>query len=139
MVCNNDAAIYEAEIRDISRLYEARQVLNRELFGVYKSQIDADFGLYKNQRDSKDELMCKINEVDKKVDMMAAVRPYQDALIDCKINTNAMIAQYNLEKADCRNIKGVLCLPATPTVTGQISYPYGICPSLSASSTTTTP
>ena len=29
-----------------------RQTLNSELFGVYKSQIDADFGFYKSQRDA---------------------------------------------------------------------------------------
>ena len=34
-------------------------------------------------------LLLKINEVDKKVDMMAAVRPYQDALINCKIDNVA--------------------------------------------------
>ena len=46
---------------------------------LYKNHVDDSFRLYKGQRDSKDELIAKINEVDKKVDMMAAVRPYQDA------------------------------------------------------------
>lgn len=132
----NNSAIYEAEIRELNRLYAVRETTNQEMFGLYKSQIDADFALYKGQRDNKDELLGKINDVEKKVDMMAAIRPYQDALINCKIDTNALIGKYELAKADCRNIKGVVCFPATPTVTGQVSYPTGVyCPSATTTAT----
>jgi hypothetical protein len=45
--------------------------------------------LYKSQRDSDDILAKRIDEVDKKVDIMAAIRPYQDALINAKIDNVA--------------------------------------------------
>lgn len=91
-------------------------------FGLYKNHVDDSFALYKGQRDSKDELIAKINEVDKKVDMMAAVRPYQDALINCKIDNVALVSDFNLAKRTCRMIQGELVLPSTPTVTGYASY-----------------
>ena len=91
-------------------------------WGLYKNHVDDSFALYKGQRDSKDELIAKINEVDKKVDMMAAVRPYQDALINCKIDNVALVSDFNLAKRTCRMIQGELVLPSTPTVTGYASY-----------------
>ena len=91
-------------------------------FNLYKNHVDDSFALYKGQRDSKDELIAKINEVDKKVDMMAAVRPYQDALINCKIDNVALVSDFNLAKRTCRMIQGELVLPSTPTVTGYVSY-----------------
>ena len=91
-------------------------------FGLYKNHIDDSFALYKGQRDTKDELIAKINEVDKKVDMMAAIRPYQDALINCKIDNVALVSDFNLARRTCRMIQGELVLPNTPTVTGFASY-----------------
>jgi hypothetical protein len=84
--------------------------------------VDNSFGLYKGQRDSKDELISKINEVDKKVDMIAAIRPYQDALINCKIDNVALVSDFNLARRTCRMIQGELVLPSTPTVTGYASF-----------------
>jgi hypothetical protein len=78
--------------------------------------------LYKGQRDIKDELQAKIDAVDKKVDVMAAIRPYQDALINCKIDNNALIADFNLARRTCRMIQGEIVLPSTPTVTGYASF-----------------
>jgi hypothetical protein len=91
-------------------------------FGLYQKHVDDSFALYKGQRDNKDELIAKINEVDKKVDMMAAVRPYQDALINCKIDNVALVSDFNLARRTCRMIQGELVLPSTPTVTGYPSY-----------------
>lgn len=91
-------------------------------FGLYKNHVDDSFALYKGQRDSKDELISKINEVDKKVDMMAAIRPYQDALINCKIDNVALVSDFNLARRTCRMIQGELVLPSTPTVTGYASF-----------------
>jgi hypothetical protein len=53
---------------------------------------------------------------------MAAIRPYQDALINAKIDNVAVNANYNLEKRTCKMITGQLVLPSTPTVTGYGSY-----------------
>ena len=96
--------------------------VNQKFFDLYKMNVDNSFGLYRGQRDSKDELIAKINEVDKKVDMMAAVRPYQDALINCKIDNVALVSDFNLARRTCRMITGELVLPSTPTVTGYASY-----------------
>ena len=96
--------------------------VNQKFFDLYKMNVDNSFGLYKGQRDSKDELISKINEVDKKVDMMAAVRPYQDALINCKIDNVALVSDFNLARRTCRMIQGELVLPSTPTVTGYASF-----------------
>lgn len=104
-------------------------------FRLWKSQIDADFSLYKGQRDDKDQLLCKINEVDKKVDMMAAVRPYQDALINAKIDNVALVSDFNLARRTCRMIEGEVVLPNTPTVTG---YPSYCCCSLNTAAATAT-
>lgn len=105
-------------------------------FGLYKKQVDDSFSLYKGQRDDKDELISKINEVDKKVDMMAAVRPYQDALINAKIDNVALVGDFNLARRTCRMIQGELVLPSTPTVTGYPSYNICGCPAPTTPATT---
>jgi hypothetical protein len=91
-------------------------------FGLYKNQVDNSFALYKGQRDQGDILMAKIADVEKKVDVMSAIRPYQDALINAKIDQNALIADFNLSRRTCKMIQGELVLPSTPTVTGYASY-----------------
>ena len=91
-------------------------------FGLYKNHVDDSFKLYKGQRDQADVIMAKIADVEKKVDVMAAVRPYQDALINCKIDNVAMVGDFNLARRTCRMIQGELVLPSTPTVTGYASY-----------------
>lgn len=91
-------------------------------WGLYKNHIDDSFALYKGQRDNKDELLAKINEVEKKVDVMSAIRPYQDALINAKIDNVALVGDFNLARRTCRMIQGELVLPSTPTVTGYPSY-----------------
>lgn len=97
-------------------------------FGLYKSQIDADFGLYKTSRDLYDVLNerygNKFNELDKKVAVLEATRPYQDRLIQCEID-RAFTASINYtDRRTCRMIQGEVVLPDTPTVTG---YPSARC------------
>lgn len=104
-------------------------------WGLYKNHIDDSFQLYKNQRDQKDDLLNKINDLEKKVDVMAAVRPYQDALINAKIDNVALVGDFNLARRTCRMLQGELVLPSTPTVTGYPSYTP--CINNSSSSTTT--
>lgn len=91
-------------------------------WGLYKNHVDDSFALYKGQRDQKDALIEKINDVEKKVDVMAAIRPYQDALINAKIDNVALVGDFNLARRTCRMIQGELVLPSTPTVTGYPSY-----------------
>ena len=91
-------------------------------FGLYKNQVDNSFALYKGQRDQADVLMSKIADVEKKVDVMSAIRPYQDALINAKIDNIALVGDFNLARRTCRMIQGELVLPSTPTVTGYASF-----------------
>ena len=91
-------------------------------FGLYKNQVDNSFALYKGQRDQADAIMAKIADVEKKVDIMGAIRPYQDALINAKIDNVAMVGDFNLARRTCRMIQGEVVLPSTPTVTGYASY-----------------
>ena len=106
--------------------YEGMMQTNKNItdafFDSYKRDVDNSFMLYKSQRDADDILAKKIDEVDKKVDVMAAIRPYQDALINAKIDNVAANANFNLEKRTCKMITGQLVLPSTPTVTGYGSY-----------------
>ena len=106
--------------------YQGQIATNKEMeknfFDLYKMNVDNSFALYKGQRDTKDDLLAKIDAVDKKVDIMAAIRPYQDALINCKIENVAQVSDFNLARRTCRMIQGELVLPSTPTVTGYASY-----------------
>lgn len=105
-----------------SRFFDLYKFNVDNSFALYKGHVDDSFALYKGQRDSKDELIAKINDVDKKVDMITAVRPYQDALINAKIDNVALVADFNLARRTCRMIQGEVVLPSTPTVTGYASY-----------------
>ena len=123
---------------ELTKQYYEGQIANREdinnkffslykmgtdnSFALYKQHVDDSFALYKGQRDSKDELLAKISDVEKKVDVMTAVRPYQDALINAKIDNVALVGDFNLARRTCRMIQGELVLPSTPTVTGYPSY-----------------
>lgn len=117
---------YEGQIATIDKInrnfFDLYKMNVDTSWGLYKNHVDDSFALYKGQRDQKDELMAKIEAVDKKVDIMAAVRPYQDALINCKIDGVAQVADFNLARRTCRMIQGELVLPSTPTVTGYVSY-----------------
>lgn len=106
---------YEAQIATDSKI-------NKSFFDLYKFGVDNSFALYKGQRDQSDAILAKIADVEKKVDVMAAVRPYQDALINAKIDNVALVGDFNLARRTCRMITGELVLPSTPTVTGYASY-----------------
>ena len=103
-------------------MMQTNKAIGDAFFDSYKRDVDNSFMLYKSQRDADDVLARKIDEVDKKVDIMAAIRPYQDALINSKIETVAANANFNLEKRTCKMITGQLVLPSTPTITGYGSY-----------------
>ena len=121
------AAIYQGRITELNEAREARVVDVNEKFQLYKSQVDADFGLYKNQRDGFDVLAKRIGDLETQVAVSQAIRPYQDALINCKIEKVADFGNFNLWKRTCRMIEGEVVLPNTPTVTGFQSANGGNC------------
>lgn len=128
------------KVGTLNQMYAHRDTDVAEKFALWKSQVDGDFGLYKsirdlydnqteklnnaafglykNQRDGFDVLNARISCLEKEVAVGAAIRPYQDRLIQCEID-KAFTASINYtDRLDCRNIKGVVTLPSTPTVTG---------------------
>lgn len=134
-------------------MYQHRDTDINEKFQLWKSQIDADFGLYKSTRDSFDAMTAKhnadvfalykgnrdsfdvlanrISELEKKVAVNEAVRPYQDKLIQCEISDAFKTSINYTDRKTCRAIMGELVLPNTPTVTGYASYNPCACPATS--------
>lgn len=111
---NTTTQYYEGQIDNIKELHNA-------FYRLDKQDTDNSFALYKNQRDIKDDLSGQISALNAKVDVMAAVRPYQDALINAKIDNVAQVADFNLFKRTCRMLQGELVLPDT-SISGFPSY-----------------
>ena len=137
-------AIYTQALNYQNNRFADRQTLNAELFSLYNGQIDADFGLYKStrdgfdalsskqnadafslyksQRDADDSIRKELSDLKAQVAINAAVRPYQDKLIQCEID-KAFTAGINYtDRKTCKMIEGQVVLPSTPTVTGFGSY-----------------
>lgn len=148
--------LYDWALVMANNRFNDRQTINQEMFGLYKSQIDADFGLYKStrdgfdaivakhnqdafdlykgQRDNFDVLNAKINALETQVAVNAAVRPYQDKLIQCEIEKAYTAGINYTDRKTCKMITGQVVLPNTPTVTGFGSY--CCCPSAQSSGAT---
>lgn len=114
-------ALYDLALLTQNQRFTDRGVLNQELFGIYKSQVDADFGLYKStrdsfdvvnakqdanafalyksQRDADDALAARISALETKQAVTDAVEPWRSKVLDMKINGVAANAQasVNLE------------------------------------------
>lgn len=151
--------LYDWALIQQSQRFADRQTLNSELFNVWKGQIDADFGLYKSTRDSFDVMTAKQNQdafnlyksqrdaddnirkelsdLKAQVAINAAVRPYQDKLIQCEID-KAFTAGINYtDRKTCKAIYGEVCLPNTPTVTGYVGANQCGCPRVVSGTTAT--
>ena len=108
-------ALYDFALLNQSQRFSDRQTLDQELFGIYKSQIDADFGLYKSsrdsfdavtakqnadafalyksQRDADDALAARISALETKQAVNDAIDPWRAKVLDMKINGVAANAQ----------------------------------------------
>ena len=135
---------YDQRITSLNEATAAREVDVAEKFQLYKSQVDADFGLYVKNRDNIDKVSNRINDelfslykytrdkddetrkelcdLKAQIAVNAAVRPYQDKLLQNEIATAFANAINYVDRLDCRNVKGTNCLPLTPTITGVTSY-----------------
>lgn len=138
------SALYNQRINSLQEATAARNTDVAEKFGLYKSQVDADFGLYVNNRDNIDRVNARINDelfslykytrdkddetnerlskLESAVAVNTAIRPYQDKLIQCEIDKAFTAAVSFTKSLDCKNIKGALVLPSTPVVTGYAGY-----------------
>lgn len=115
------ADMYNLALSNQYNRFNDRQTLNGELFSVWKSQVDSDFGLYKstrdsfdivnkritddsfalykNQRDNFDALSARIGALETKQAVADAVEPWRAKVLDMRINGVAANAQagINLE------------------------------------------
>lgn len=132
-------AMWGMKVNNMQDMYDHRNTDVAEKFSLYKSQVDADFGLYKvsrdlydtmndklnaasfglykEQRDNFDKVMARVSELETKVAVGAAIRPYQDKLIQCEIEKAYTAGINYTDRKTCRAIYGVVGLPSTPTVT----------------------
>lgn len=153
-------AIYTQALNYQNNRFADRQTLNAELFSLYKGQIDADFGLYKStrdgfdvlnakqnqdafdlyksQRDADDSIRKELSDLKAQVAINAAVRPYQDKLIQCEID-KAFTAGINYtDRKTCNVIYGQVCLPNEPTITGYVGANQCGCPRVISTGSTAT-
>lgn len=74
------------------------------MFGLYKSQIDADFGLYKNQRDQFDVLADRIGKLETAA-VQAAVEPWRSKVTKMEIAGVAGMVGLETERRMCADNK----------------------------------
>ena len=152
--------LWGLKVNTQEQMYRHRDTDIAEKFQLYKSQVDADFGLYKSTRDSFDAMNAKHNadvfglykgyrdgfdamagriaELEKRVAVNEAVRPYQDKLLQEHIDNALNASVCYTDRKTCRAIYGVVGLPSTPTVTVlEGANPYG-CNCTQAATTTAT-
>lgn len=147
------------KMNTMQQMYDHRQTDIAEKFSLYKSQVDADFGLYKSNRDSYDAIteklnaatfglykeqrdnydkMCaRVNALETQVAVNAAIRPYQDRLIQCEIDKAYAAGINYTDRKTCRMVQGSVVLPSTPTTTGFQSVTCCCQPSQASSTTPT--
>lgn len=111
--------IYSALVNQGFNLYKE----GRDNLDIVNNRINNElFGLYKYTRDKDDETNERIAKLEAQVAVSAAIRPYQDKLIQCEIE-KAFTAGINyVDRKTCKMLEGVVTLPTEPTVTGLTSY-----------------
>ena len=146
--------VYEKECSDVlaltnliySKAASARETDIAEKFGLYQSQITADFGLYKDNRDNLDRVNNRINDelfslykytrdkddetrkelcdLKAEIAVSKAVRPYQDKLLQCSIDGVYSTLKNYIDSELCLRPKGLAVLPADE-ISGIPSYCCG--------------
>ena len=116
-------ALYDYALLDASTRFNDREKVTSEMFGIYKSQIDADFGLYKNQRDQFDVLANRIGKLETAVAVDAAVEPWKNKVLQMQINNVAGMVNLEAERRCCADNAIVTYLNATfyPKLTADIT------------------
>lgn len=139
--------LWGQKVNTLELLAAQRNTDIAEKFGLYQSQINADFGLYKDNRDNidrvnnrlndelfsqykytrdkDDEIKAELSALKAEVAKNSAIRPYQDELIMCKIKEAFGNAINYTDRKTCKMITGVTVVPSTPTITGYGSYCCG--------------
>ena len=138
------SAIYQQRINGMAEAAATRNVDVNEKFQLWKSQIDADFGLYVNNRDNIDKVNNRINDelfslykytrdkddetrkelcdLKAQVAVNTAIRPYQDQILKTDIANAFNNAINYVDRRLCRVVEGQIVLPNTPVVSGYAGY-----------------
>lgn len=98
-------ALYDFALLSAQARFNDRQTINSEMFGLYKSQIDADFNLYKNQRDSYDVLANRISKLETEAAVNAAVDPWRSKVLQMQIGNVAGLVELEAERRACADNK----------------------------------
>lgn len=126
----NQKSLYEFAILSGNTRFNDRQTINSEMFGLYKSQIDADFNLYKNQRDQFDILASRISALETKAAVQDAVDPWRSKVINMEISRVADMVGLEAERRCCADNKIV-------NYTNSTFYPINVA-SITVGTTSTT-
>ena len=94
-------ALYDYALLSQNTRFTDRETMNSHMFGLYKSQIDADFGLYKNQRDQFDVLADRIGKLETATAVNAAVEPWRNKVLQMQIGSVAGMVQLEAERRSC--------------------------------------
>lgn len=115
----------------------ANGITSPSAFQAWEKSCEDAFNLYKSQRDADDSIRKELSDLKAQVAINAAVRPYQDKLIQCEID-KAFTAGINYtDRKTCKAIYGEVCLPNTPVVTGYVGANQCGCPRVVSGTTAT--
>lgn len=131
--------LWGQKVNTLELLAAQRNTDIAEKFGLYQSQITADFGLYKDNRDNidrvnnrlndelfsqykytrdkDDEIKAELSALKAEVAINSAVRPYQDKILQSEVEKAYTAAINYVDRRLCRVPQGVVVLPNTE-VTG---------------------
>lgn len=131
--------LWGQKVNTLELLAAQRNTDVAEKFGLYQSQITADFGLYKDNRDNidrvnnrlndelfsqykytrdkDDEIKAELSALKAEVAINSAVRPYQDKILQSEVEKAYTAAINYVDRRLCRVPQGVVVLPNTE-VTG---------------------
>ena len=131
--------LWGQKVNTLELLSAQRNTDIAEKFGLYQSQITADFNLYKDNRDNidrvnnrindelfsqykytrdkDDEIKKELSDLKAQVAINSAVRPYQDKILQSEVEKAYTAAINYVDRRLCRVPQGVVVLPNTE-VTG---------------------
>ena len=131
--------LWGQKVNTLELLAAQRNTDIAEKFGLYQSQITADFNLYKDNRDNidrvnnrindelfsqykytrdkDDEIKKELSDLKAQVAINSAVRPYQDKILQSEVEKAYTAAINYVDRRLCRVPQGVVVLPNTE-VTG---------------------
>lgn len=139
-ILNLTNEMWGLKMNTMTQATAAREVDVAEKFGLYKSQVDGDFGnykairdlydstnermnnavfgLYRGQRDLYDNMQEKFCGLAQEIAVLKAIQPYQNKLTLAEIERAHTDSINYTDRRTCRMLTGIVTLPNDPTVTG---------------------